>query len=148
MRGACRSGRDVRCAYEFVFALVLMLGASIPAVAVAQGAPSAPGAALVLLVPDRVFTGSEDSVRTGWAVLVRGDRIVAVGPREQLRQSAGARVIDLKGTTLIPGMIEGHTHLFLHPYDETSWNDQVLENAVGMPSDRLLLNLAEDFLSV
>jgi imidazolonepropionase-like amidohydrolase len=35
-------------------------------------------------------------------------------------------VIDLKGTTLMPGLIEGHSHLFLHPYNETAWNDQVL----------------------
>src|SRR4029079_6232777 len=39
---------------------------------------------------------------------------------------ANTRVIELKGSTLLPGLIEGHSHLFLHPYNEVSWNDQVL----------------------
>ena len=125
-RGAMRRG----------LTLATIFSTTLSATAAGQGAPSAPPDALVLLVPDRVFTGSEDSAHTGWAVLVRGDRIVAVGPREQLRQSAGARVIDLKGTTLLPGMIEGHTHLFLHPYDETSWNDQVLKESLSLRTAR------------
>jgi imidazolonepropionase-like amidohydrolase len=33
----------------------------------------------------------------------------------------------LPGTTLLPGLIEGHGHILLHPYNETSWNDQVLK---------------------
>ncbi len=94
------------------------------------------GAQTTLLVPDRVFLGTEDSVRTGWVVLVRGDRIVAVGPRAQVRAPSDARVIELRGTTLIPGMIEGHTHLFLHPYDETSWNDQVLKESLSLRTAR------------
>lgn len=98
---------------------------------------AAPGAeALTLLVPDRVFTGTEDSARTGWVVLVRGDRIAAVGPRAQVRAPSTARVVELRGTTLMPGMIEGHTHLFLHPYDETSWNDQVLKEPLSLRTAR------------
>lgn len=89
-----------------------------------------------LLVPDRVFLGTEDSSRSGWVVLVRGDRIAAVGPRAQVRVPADARTIELRGTTLIPGMIEGHTHLFLHPYDETSWNDQVLKESLSLRTAR------------
>jgi imidazolonepropionase-like amidohydrolase len=60
----------------------------------------------------------------GWKVLVEGDKIVAVGAN--VTAPANAQVIDLPGTTLMPGMIEGHGHLFLHPYNETSWDDQVL----------------------
>jgi imidazolonepropionase-like amidohydrolase len=106
---------------------LLMAIAAVPLVA--QG-PS------TLLVPDRVFLGTEDSARTGWVVLVRGDRIVAVGPRAEVRVPAGATVRDLRGTTLMPGMIEGHTHLFLHPYDETSWNDQVLKEPLSLRTAR------------
>ncbi|HEX2536032.1 MAG TPA: amidohydrolase family protein [Chitinophagaceae bacterium] len=88
-----------------------------------------PGAAqsdtLLLLKPDRVFDGGE--MREGWQVLLRHDRIEAAGPR--LAIPAGARVIDLKGATLLPGLIEGHSHLLLHPYNETSWNDQVLKES-------------------
>ena len=85
----------------------------------AQG-PAPPAG--VLLVPDRVFDGS--ALHPGWAVLVRGERIAAPGPAASV-QAADARTIRLPGTTLLPGLIEGHSHLLLHPYDETSWNDQV-----------------------
>ena len=110
---------------------------ALGAQAVASSAPTRAAAPLTtLLVPDRVFLGTEDSARTGWVVLVRGDRIVAVGPRAQVRAPADARLVELRGTTLIPGMIEGHTHLFLHPYDETSWNDQVLKESLSLRTAR------------
>ena len=62
----------------------------------------------------------------GWAVLVENDRITAVGPAAQLTLPVGVRTLDLPGLTLLPGLIEGHSHLLLHPYNETVWNDQVL----------------------
>jgi imidazolonepropionase-like amidohydrolase len=67
-------------------------------------------------------------------VLVRGDRIEAAGPA--LAAPAGATVVDLPGTTLMPGMIEGHSHLFLHPYNETSWDDQVLKEPLALRTAR------------
>jgi imidazolonepropionase-like amidohydrolase len=79
-----------------------------------------------LLVPDRVWDGTESAPHEGWVVLVRGDRIAAVGARAGVSAPAGATTIQLPGMTLIPGLIEGHSHLLLHPYNETSWNDQVL----------------------
>jgi imidazolonepropionase-like amidohydrolase len=85
----------------------------------------------VLLRPDRVFDGVNAAPHEGWVVLVTGDRIQAVGPATDVRQPAGTRVIELRGTTLTPGLIEGHAHLLLHPYDETSWNDQVLRESVA-----------------
>ena len=74
----------------------------------------------MLLKPAGVFDGIDGKVHAGWEVLVTGDRIVAVGPG--LPVPANAKTIDLPGATLMPGMIEGHGHLFLHPYDETSWD--------------------------
>lgn len=90
-----------------------------------------PGAtsAQILLRPDGVFDGVDGTVHAGWVVLVRGERIEAVGPASGVRAPADARVIDLAGTTLMPGIIEGHSHLLLHPYNETSWNDQVLRES-------------------
>lgn len=86
--------------------------------------------ASTLLRPARVFDGQR--VHAGWAVRVEGERIVAAGPASGLRPKAGERVIDLPGATLLPGLIEGHSHLFLHPYDETSWNDQVLKEPLAL----------------
>ncbi|WP_345127521.1 amidohydrolase family protein [Hymenobacter antarcticus] len=77
-----------------------------------------------MLRPAAVFDGQD--FHSGWVVLVEGDRITAAGPAAQVARPAGVRVYDLPGLTLLPGLIEGHSHLLLHPYNETSWNDQVL----------------------
>ena len=80
-----------------------------------------------LLKPDRVFDGQE--MHTGWWVLVKGDHIAAAFESGKITVPPSAKIIELKGMTLMPGMIEGHSHLFLHPYDETSWNDQVMNES-------------------
>jgi len=105
--------------------LVLALLALPAAVSAQQPAP-----AIVVLQPDRVFDG--ESMRSGWIVVVRGERIDAVGPAASTTVPAGARTISLPGTTLMPGMIEGHSHLLLHPYNETVWNDQVLREPLAL----------------
>jgi imidazolonepropionase-like amidohydrolase len=98
--------------------------------------PGAPASNAVLLAPDRVFTGSDDSFHEGWVVLVRGDRIAAVGPRAQVTVPPDAKTVTLPGMTLLPGFIEGHTHLFLHPYNEATWNDQVLKEPLSLRTAR------------
>jgi imidazolonepropionase-like amidohydrolase len=75
-----------------------------------------------LLKPARVFDG--EAMHEGWVVRVAGDHIEAAGPAAGV-DAAGARVIELPGTTLMPGFVEGHSHILLHPYNETVWNDQV-----------------------
>ncbi len=75
-----------------------------------------------LLKADRVFDG--ENMHAGWSVLVNGNKIDQVGLISTV--PANTKVIELPGATLMPGFIEGHTHLFLHAYNETSWNDQVL----------------------
>jgi len=84
----------------------------------------------VLLLPEAVWDGVGDAPHRGWAVLVRGSKIATVGPASGLAPE-GARRIELAGTTLIPGLIEGHSHLFLHPYNETLWDDQVLKEPLA-----------------
>jgi imidazolonepropionase-like amidohydrolase len=79
-----------------------------------------------LLKPERVFDG--ESMHTGWVVLVKGNTIQAAGPMN-FKLPSTTRIIELKGLTLLPGLIEGHSHLFLHPYNEVSWNDQVLKES-------------------
>ena len=79
---------------------------------------------VILLQPDRVFDGTV--MRAGWSVLVRGDRIIGFGAALDAVVPPDARRIPLPGTTLLPGLIDAHSHLLLHPYNETSWDDQVL----------------------
>ena len=88
----------------------------------------------ILLKPARVFDGVNPAPHQGWSVLVDGERIVAVG--QNLIIPAGTRVIDLPGATLMPGLIEGHSHLFLHPYNETLWDDQVLHEPLALRTAR------------
>jgi imidazolonepropionase-like amidohydrolase len=85
----------------------------------------------ILLRPERVFDGVSAVPHSGWVVLVQGNRIVAAGPAAEVPAPAGARIIELPNATLMPGLIEGHSHLLLHPYDETSWNDQVLRESTA-----------------
>src|SRR5438046_488774 len=109
--------------------LISILVAVAPALASAQGRGGRGAAATgpaMLLVPDRVWDGSDAAPHDGWVVLVRGERIEAVGPRAQVAPPADATTIALAGTTLMPGLIEAHSHLLLHPYNETPWDDQVL----------------------
>src|SRR5689334_21703408 len=92
--------------------------------------PSPPGRP-VLLRPDRVFDATSEETRAGWVVLVQGDSIAAVGPASGVRAPGDAETIALPGLTLLPGLIDAHSHLFLHPYNETLWNDQVLKEPAG-----------------
>lgn len=82
----------------------------------------------ILLKPDRVFDGEQ--MHTGWVVLVRNNKIEQVGEMN-FKLPVNTNVIKLKGMTLLPGLIEGHSHLFLHPYNERSWDDQVLKESAA-----------------
>ena len=83
----------------------------------------------LLLRASRVFDGT--TLHTGWEVLVSGGSITAAGQRGSV-PAGDARVLDLGDVTLMPGLIEGHSHLLLHPYDEASWNDQVLYEPLAL----------------
>lgn len=99
------------------FALLLL---SLPFFASAQTD------SFTLLKPDRVFDG--ETMHSDWIVLVKGNKIEAAG-NMNFKLPSATRIIELKGATLLPGLIEGHSHLFLHPYNETPWNDQVLKES-------------------
>lgn len=76
--------------------------------------------------PDRVFDGH--LLHSRWVVAVQDNKILYAGPARDLPAAAAAfSTLELPGTTLLPGLIEGHGHILLHPYNETSWNDQVLK---------------------
>ena len=111
---------------NFRAAAALLLGLVLTTPAVAD---------TLLLHPTRVFDGT--AIHEGWSVLVEADEIAAVGPN--LSAPVGARTIELPGTTLMPGMIEGHSHLFLHPYNETLWDDQVLHEPLALRTARAVV---------
>jgi imidazolonepropionase-like amidohydrolase len=100
----------------FVIAMMLLTG-----IATAQRTD------YILLQPSRVFDG--EKMQEGWWVLIKNNVIETAGPSQSIKVPANTQRIDLKGMTLLPGFIEGHSHLFLHPYNETSWDDQVLKES-------------------
>ncbi|QJX49331.1 amidohydrolase family protein [Hymenobacter taeanensis] len=108
-----------------IFSLVLFSHLSL-----GQSTPSTTFPTQLLLRPAAVFDG--ETLHLGWAVLVENDKIKAVGPSAQLAAPAGARTLELPGLTLLPGLIEGHSHMLLHPYNETPWNDQVLQESQAL----------------
>jgi imidazolonepropionase-like amidohydrolase len=135
LRYRCRM-RILR-AYAFVISLACACAHASPV----DDAPT-------LLVPDRVFDGT--AMHAGWQVLITGDRITAVGAK--VEAPANVRRIELSGQTLLPGLIEGHGHLFLHPYNETSWDDQVLHESLALRTARAVnharITLLAGFTSV
>ena len=108
------------------------------AVALVPCVAAAAAVADIVLVPAKVWTGSGDRAEAGWAVRVHDGAIVSVGPADKL-DTQGTTRVELPGATLTPGLIDLHSHLFLHPYNETSWNDQVLKE----PQDYRTLEAAE-----
>jgi imidazolonepropionase-like amidohydrolase len=108
-------------------------------VAAADAAPSS--ARPVVLRPARVFDGVGAAAHEGWIVVVRGERIEAAGPAAEVRAPADARVIELPGTTLTPGLVDAHTHVLLHPYAETPWEDQVLKEPQALRVARAVNHL-------
>jgi len=128
--------------------LALAFGATVLASYRASGQPvpaataaATPAAKPILLVPDAVFDGVSDATQRGWVVLVRGARISAVGPASSVSVPGDAERIALPGTTLMPGMSDLHSHVLLHPYDETPWNDQVLRESLALRTARAVNHL-------
>ncbi|MEO8336603.1 MAG: amidohydrolase family protein [bacterium] len=115
--------------YSVRLALALAVAAISPLVAQGPGTRTQDTSS-TLIVPSRVFDGME--MHEGWSVLVRGERIAAVGPSASIAVPPNARRLDLAGSTLMPGLIEMHSHMLLHPYNETSWDDQVLREPLAL----------------
>lgn len=91
-----------------------------------------PPEAVYLLKPAAIFDGESAELHRGWVVLVRGEKIEAVGSASDVKAPADAKIIDLPNLTLMPGLIEAHSHVLLHPYSETVWNDQVAHEALSL----------------
>jgi imidazolonepropionase-like amidohydrolase len=92
----------------------------------------------MVLKPARVFDG--EAMHEGWVVRVKGDRIEAAGPAAAV-DAAGAKTVELPGATLMPGLVEGHSHILLHPYNETTWNDQVSREGIALRAARAVNHL-------
>ncbi|HEX5237668.1 MAG TPA: amidohydrolase family protein [Sphingomicrobium sp.] len=124
--------------------LLVVMAAAAASFATAGAAAQQPAGA-ILLKPAQVFDGVDPHPHTGWQVVVEGDKIVAAGPN--VVAPAGAKVIDLPGETLTPGLIEGHSHIFLHPYNETKWDDQVLHEPLALRTARAVVHVRKTLMA-
>jgi imidazolonepropionase-like amidohydrolase len=122
-----------------------ILSSCLLAVLLLPLASRAQAPAATLLRPAAVFDG--EGLHPGWVVVVQGQQITAAGPAAQVAAPAGARTVELPGLTLLPGLIEGHSHLLLHPYNETSWNDQVLTEPLALRVARATVHAQKTLLA-
>lgn len=88
---------------------------------------------LIMLASDQLFDGV--AMHKNWGLLLDGDEILAVGPTKSIESRADSTIM-FKGGTLMPGMIEGHSHVLLYPYNQQNWNDQVLKESRSLRAIR------------
>ncbi len=117
---------------RYAILLLLCLMIAYPTGSAQTTTTAAQPETVYLLRPARVFDGDSAQLHDGWVVLVRGEHIESFGPAGDVHAPADAKVIDLPGMTLMPGLIEAHSHVLLHPYSETPWADQVAREALSL----------------
>ena len=100
-----------------------------------------------LIKPAHVFDGESAQLHDDWAIVVRGQKIEAVGSPAMIRVPAEAKLIELPGLTLMPGLIEAHSHVLLHPYSETVWNDQVAHESLALRTARATNHLRNTLMA-
>jgi imidazolonepropionase-like amidohydrolase len=103
-----------------------------PAPVYAEEAP-----ATLILTGAHVLDPLEAKVQDGVTIVLAGGRIAEVG--SSVREAKGARRIDMSGLTVLPGLIDLHSHLLLHPYNEASWDDQVLRESMELRTIRAVV---------
>lgn len=119
--------------------LAALLALSLESISLAADGPP------IVLQPARVFDG--ETLHSNWVVVVRGEQIEAAGPANEVKSPAGARVIELPTMTLLPGLIDAHSHLFLRPYDQMPWNDQVLKESESLRTARATVHARATLLA-
>src|SRR2546427_2159408 len=133
--------------FYLVYLIFAFSSIQMTSTAQTQSTASKPPDTVYLLKPAYVFDGDSAQLHDGWVVLVRGEKIEAVGPASEVKVPADAKVIDLPGMTLMPGLIEAHSHVLLHPYSETVWNDQVAREALSLRVARAINHLRNELMA-
>src|SRR5712671_2112173 len=130
-----------------VFLVVIILLFQMTPSAQTQSSAPKPPETIYLLKPAHIFDGESMQPHGDWVVLVRGEKIEAVGPANEIKVPAEAKVVDLPGMTLMPGLIDAHSHVLLHPYSETLWNDQVARESLSLRVARATNHLHRTLLA-
>lgn len=104
-------------------------------------APQARGAEKLAIRAGRLFDGKSDALRGQQVILIEGTRIVQVGPANEVRIPAGTTVLDLTSATVLPGLIDGHTHIFL---DGPDMDEQMMKEPLQYRELVALVNAQRD----
>ena len=137
----------MRCA-GLLLVLAIVIGLLLPPAAAKTQSPAPkPPESVYILRPAHIFDGESAQLHDGWVVLVRGEKIEAVGRAAEVKIPSEAKVIDLPGLTLMPGLIDAHSHVLLHPYSETVWNDQVAREPLSLRVARATNHLRNTLLA-
>ncbi|MDZ7268355.1 MAG: amidohydrolase family protein [candidate division KSB1 bacterium] len=123
------------------FSIIVLLLCLNAAVITAQEA-----APVLALSAARLFDAHNGKLLPQRVVLVQGNRILAV-QEQTAALPANCKRLDLGEATLLPGLIDAHSHLFLHPYNETSWNDQVLKESLSLRTVRAVVHAEKTLLA-
>ncbi len=134
-------------AMVYLFFVSFAVGLHSLAAAAAEARPRPLMNTSFLLTPARVFDSDSGKTQEGWSVLVTSNKIVAIGAANEVTAPAGTERIDLPGMTLLQGLMDIHSHIFLHPYNEALWDDQVLREPVAYRSVRATLHLKNTLLA-
>jgi imidazolonepropionase-like amidohydrolase len=134
-------------AARFGFLLLFLTTVLLPGTDVVARADTPVSKGEYLLVPARVFDSDNGQIHEGWAVRVSGRMISAVGPAAEIKPPENAVRIELPDMTLMPGLMDLHSHIFLHPYNETLWDDQVLKEPVAYRTVRAVRHVHDTLMS-
>ena len=118
------------CRLRFARA-VCVLASVVPVFACAQESDRP-----LLLTGAKVLDRNGERLLSDRVVLIEANRIKEVSTMQDDNGLAEATRVDLSELTLLPGLIDLHSHLLLHPYDEASWNDQVLKESLELRTIR------------
>ena len=97
------------------------------------------------ITADRLFDGNE--MHAKWGILTDGAKIVKVGPVDQINIPKDATLINYGDATITPGLIEGHSHLLLYPYNITDWDTQVLKETDSYRTARATVHAKNTLLA-
>jgi len=125
--------------------LFLLICSNVVTVTTCKGQASSSKKQVYYITASKVFDG--ENMQPNWAVIVQGNTITAAGPKEKLAVPANAVVINYPNATLTPGLIEGHSHILLYPYNITDWETQVSKESDAYRTARATVHVKKTLLA-
>jgi imidazolonepropionase-like amidohydrolase len=115
--------------------------------ATTSGDAGAPANQVVAIRAGHLFDSRKGSMLSDQVIVVRGDRIAEAGPSGQVQIPAGAQVIDLSHATVLPGLIDAHTHIFLTGESHGRYEEQLLKESWQYRTIEAVLNAKRDLMA-